>query len=261
MKKRSPQKAGFFTDDRHRYAARRSRSATTSACLRRTILNGRRLATWPRQPPTGGTPTAATATARLQRQGLLRQRRLAVSGRRRRGRYQHEDHQAGLRLRAALRRHVEDGALSPKAARRSYTSWYSGFASYGVGAWPNTAFDRSRREGALDHAPIVWTFAGVTDGRHQPQQGRSQGRTTTAQAEVVHGDGRQPAPGHAHGPTAASGARAACIPGVVQHGWGDGRGVAISGYDRSGRVPAPDHAQRSRDGFAALTDGVESIRC
>lgn len=117
-----------------------------------------------------------------------------------------------------------------------FSSWYSGFASYGVGAWPQRDPPKAP-VGTNPTPPQWWTFAG-TDGEvslnkgdrkdvaqsasatnPDPQlkfyQAKGENPHTGTGMNTVNGDSRKWGPSSAH-------------PGVVQHGWGDGRGSAIS---------------------------------
>ncbi len=119
--------------------------------------------------------------------------------------------------------------LVTESREENYTSWYSGFASYGVGAWPNA---EQGPTGSTGTTPIVWTFANTT-GDSSLNKGDRQD-TTTAQLKWytqtgTGGGGRSnPHQGSATAPAGRKWGPSSLHPGVVQHGWGDGRGVAIA---------------------------------
>jgi len=107
----------------------------------------------------------------------------------------------------------------------AYTSWYSGFASYGVGAWPLRQPPRGNT-----NTPVTWTFTG-TDGEPSLNRG-----DRTENVQIGNTKWYMPAAMHRHKGSSATqdplGTRkwgpSSLHPGVVQHGWGDGRGGAIS---------------------------------
>jgi prepilin-type N-terminal cleavage/methylation domain-containing protein len=114
-----------------------------------------------------------------------------------------------------------------------FSSWYSGAASYGVGAWPQRADPKAP---ALASAPKWWTFAGTTG-----EVSLNHGDRKDAQTALGNNDpdkkfyiakGMNPHKGGITQPTNNADARkwgpSSAHPGVVQHGWGDGRGSAIS---------------------------------
>jgi hypothetical protein len=112
----------------------------------------------------------------------------------------------------------------------AYTSWYSGFATYGVGAWPRNDPPKGTPTVAGTNTPITWTFA-TTNGDISLNKGD---RTDNGQigndkwymAATKHphkggGGGSDPIGARKWGPSSLH-------PGVVQHGWGDGRGSGIN---------------------------------
>jgi hypothetical protein len=113
-----------------------------------------------------------------------------------------------------------------------HSSWYSGLASYGVGAWPKRESPQGPPN-TTPPSPKWWTFgsgtgqvslnkgdrrAPVTDGTDKPQD-----RYYMQAAKHPHdpGTGQPGDQARKWGPSSAH-------PGVVQHGWGDGRGSAIA---------------------------------
>jgi len=119
-----------------------------------------------------------------------------------------------------------------------FSSWYSGFASYGVGAWPQRMPPKNP-VGTNPTPPQWWTFAG-TDGEVSLNKGDRKDSTGTGASTGTNPDpalkfyqkqGQNP---HGMGITGTNNADSrkwgpsSAHPGVVQHGWGDGRGSAIS---------------------------------
>jgi prepilin-type N-terminal cleavage/methylation domain-containing protein len=120
--------------------------------------------------------------------------------------------------------------LIAETREEKYTSWYSGFAAYGVGAWPNRTDTNREPKGttvaAGANTPVVWTFEGTTGDSSLNKGDRKTDTTVVNERWYMRGDdhphkisGATP-PGRAWGPSSQH-------PGVVQHGWGDGRGSAI----------------------------------
>jgi hypothetical protein len=116
------------------------------------------------------------------------------------------------------------------------TSWYSGFASYCVGAWPMRAAPRGSVVGQNSTQPVVWTFVfGSSNGESSLNKGHrtndpmigagNNGVWYMDAAKEPHcslGDPpASPSGEHKWGPSSLH-------PGVVQHGWGDGRGSQIN---------------------------------
>jgi prepilin-type N-terminal cleavage/methylation domain-containing protein len=100
--------------------------------------------------------------------------------------------------------------LVTESREENYTSWYSGFASYGVGAWPNGP---SAPRGSNATTPIVWTFAGTSPAGDSSLNKGDRQDSTTAQAKWYTLSGsrirtREPRPLR----LPANGARAACTP-------------------------------------------------
>ncbi|MGD9632625.1 MAG: DUF1559 domain-containing protein [Pirellulales bacterium] len=122
--------------------------------------------------------------------------------------------------------------LITESREENYTSWYSGFASYGVAAWPNgPAPPQGTPTGTT---PTTWTFAGPTPTGDTSLNKGDRREDTTSQPkwyQQVGGpgaDGRKnPHMSSSMTPSARKWGPSSLHPGVVQHGWGDGRGSAI----------------------------------
>ena len=115
--------------------------------------------------------------------------------------------------------------LCAETKEEKFSSWYSGFASYGVGAWPNKSVDREPKGTTVAPpatTPIVWTFTGVTGGDIALNKGDRKSDTTAKTEKWYQRDADNPhqSTGRAWGPSSQH-------PGTVQHGWGDGRASAI----------------------------------
>jgi prepilin-type N-terminal cleavage/methylation domain-containing protein len=115
--------------------------------------------------------------------------------------------------------------LCTESREENYTSWYSGLASYGVGAWPNSIADPPRGT-PTGTTPVVWTFAGTTAGDISLNKGDRKD-DSTAQDKWYMKSADNPNQGSATAPAGRKWGPSSLHPGVVQHGWGDGRGVAI----------------------------------
>jgi len=118
--------------------------------------------------------------------------------------------------------------LVTESREEHYTSWYSGFASYGVGAWPNGADEPK----GTTTTPVTWTFNG-TDGDISLNKGDRKDNTTAyPKWYTAHGTGvdgkHNPHQGTANSPQGRQWGPSSLHPGVVQHGWGDGRGGALA---------------------------------
>jgi len=118
--------------------------------------------------------------------------------------------------------------LCAETREEKFTSWYSGFASYGVGAWPNKTAGPPRGSTVATGSttPVVWTFSGVTGGDISLNKGDRKQDTTTKKDKWYQNSSENPhavtaADGRAFGPSSQH-------PGTVQHGWGDGRASAIA---------------------------------
>ncbi len=128
---------------------------------------------------------------------------------------------------------LSDGAsktvMITESREEKWTSWYSGLASYGVGAWPNQGSAGAPRGSAANTTPITWTFAGTSPtGDISLNKGDRKDDATLSVPKYYMRD-----TDHPHSTvTGTAGARkwgpSSLHPGVVQHGWGDGRASAIS---------------------------------
>jgi prepilin-type N-terminal cleavage/methylation domain-containing protein len=114
-----------------------------------------------------------------------------------------------------------------ESREENYTSWYSGFSTYGVGAWPNKDSSNPPVGSPTNTSPIVWTFGGVATGDISLNKGDRKDDTTTAQPKWYMKSADNPHQGSAINPAGRKWGPSSLHPGVVQHGWGDGRGVAI----------------------------------
>jgi hypothetical protein len=120
--------------------------------------------------------------------------------------------------------------LVTESREEDWTSWYSGFASYGVGAWPN-ATSAAPPKGSTGTTPVQWTFAGTSP---QGDISLNKGDRKTSNLAESGPKYYMQAANHPHKGSAsgAAGARkwgpSSLHPGVVQHGWGDGRGGALA---------------------------------
>jgi prepilin-type N-terminal cleavage/methylation domain-containing protein len=119
-------------------------------------------------------------------------------------------------------------ALVSETREERYTSWYSGFASYGVAAWPTRQPPIGTTQVTGQNTPIQWTFA-TTDGEASLNKG-----DRTANEQIGNDKWYMRVDRHPH-KVATSGDKAArkwgpssLHPGVVQHGWGDGRASAVN---------------------------------
>ncbi len=119
--------------------------------------------------------------------------------------------------------------LITESREENYASWYSGFASYGVAAWPNgPAPPTGTVAPPTGPTPTVWTF-GTGGGDTSLNKGDRQD-TTTAQLKWYTKTGSNAGQSNPHPvttPNARKWGPSSLHPGVVQHGWGDGRGSAI----------------------------------
>ncbi len=114
--------------------------------------------------------------------------------------------------------------LVAESREDEYTSWYSGFTSYGVGAWPQkeppiadtTASDQVKH----------WSFQRTTDGAVSLNQGSSK---NDADAELLW---YQSSDNGIANPHVDTGERkwgpSSRHPDVVQVGWGDGRASSVN---------------------------------
>ena len=129
---------------------------------------------------------------------------------------------------------ISDGTsktvLITESREENYNSWYSGFSTYGVGAWPNgTDPPKGTPTGTT---PATWTFAGTSGDISLNKGDRKEDNTAQAKWYTKSGSGTagqsNPHQGGATAPTGRKWGPSSLHPGVVQHGWGDGRGGALS---------------------------------
>jgi prepilin-type N-terminal cleavage/methylation domain-containing protein len=116
-----------------------------------------------------------------------------------------------------------------------FTSWYSGFASYTVGAWPQKDVPTAPPAAATNK---WWTFASSGNGETGLNRGVSKkpagtGAALTAIRDKLFALTSDTPPGHKHaeddgdnnhlkwGPSSAH-------PGIVQHAWGDARATQMN---------------------------------
>ena len=123
-------------------------------------------------------------------------------------------------------RSLSDGTsktfLIAESREETLTGWYSGLASYGVAAWPNNSMPPVQNTTTGDRYEGKWTVEQNNDV-HSLNVGDSRAPEAEAQDKwymqgSIHphiGEGQRWGPSSAH-------------PGVVQHGWGDGRAGAVS---------------------------------
>ena len=116
--------------------------------------------------------------------------------------------------------------LCAETREEKFSSWYSGFASYGVGAWPNS--NHTEPKGTTGTSTVVWTFQGTTGDSALNKGDRKTLATTKNEKWYQDGTGKGVNPhsttatdGRAFGPSSQH-------PSVVQHGWGDGRASSIN---------------------------------
>jgi prepilin-type N-terminal cleavage/methylation domain-containing protein len=120
-------------------------------------------------------------------------------------------------------------ALVSETREETYTSWYSGFASYGVAAWPIRSAPIGTTQVAGQNTPIQWTFGGTTNGEISLNKGDRTANTTIGNEKWYMTAAVHP---HKVNSDQVKGARkwgpSSLHPGVVQHGWGDGRASAVN---------------------------------
>jgi hypothetical protein len=112
--------------------------------------------------------------------------------------------------------------LITESREEEYTSWYSGLATYGVGAWPNAKHVAPMGSDTAPPAPVVWTFGTGTGDISLNKGDRKDDVTIEMEKHYM------PRADHPHLTTdSRKWGPSSLHPGVVQHGWGDGRGGAI----------------------------------
>jgi prepilin-type N-terminal cleavage/methylation domain-containing protein len=110
--------------------------------------------------------------------------------------------------------------LITETREENYSSWYSGFTSYGVGAWPQAMSQSTEPKGSVvtGTAPVVWTLANGGDSSINKGDRNAANTTKFYQQTNPHKTGtnayRKWGPSSLH-------------PGVVQAGWADGRGAVL----------------------------------
>ena len=152
----------------------------------------------------------------------------------------------GLGLQPDVGRHVEDG-LDRREPRGEVTR-------RGIAVWRRTASapGRNATRVAEGHQVDRYDQTVVLDVRRHDaaisslEQGRSQADTMRSDRKWYMHDGTNPHK-YRNGRPVATGVRAAGIRASCIHGCGDGTRQRVERHDRHGRVPALDHAQRSRD--------------
>lgn len=117
-----------------------------------------------------------------------------------------------------------------ESREETYTSWYSGLAAYGVGAWPNQNSASAPQGSPTGTVPITWVFSPSVSPVGDSSLNKGD-RSTVSTASTKY---YMRAADHPHkiATSDPAGARkwgpSSLHPGVVQHGWGDGRGSAIA---------------------------------
>jgi hypothetical protein len=116
--------------------------------------------------------------------------------------------------------------LLTETREETFTSWYSGWASYGVGAWPQQGSSSTEPKGspapaAGSTAPITWTLQGVTGGDSSINKGDRNAANTQKFYQQAAANPHKTGTARKWGPSSLH-------PGVIQAGWGDGRGAVIS---------------------------------
>jgi prepilin-type N-terminal cleavage/methylation domain-containing protein len=117
--------------------------------------------------------------------------------------------------------------LVSETREERYTSWYSGFASYAVGAWPTRDEPIGTTAVAGSNVPITWRFTG--NGDNSLNKGDRSDNVTIGNDKWYMTDQKHPHKGTGTGgKVARKWGPSSLHPGVVQHGWGDGRASAIN---------------------------------
>jgi prepilin-type N-terminal cleavage/methylation domain-containing protein len=118
--------------------------------------------------------------------------------------------------------------LLTESREETITSWYSGFASYGVGAWPNLLGTGEPKGSAApaagSTAPITWTLSGITGGDSSINKGDRNALNITKFYQQASANPHK----GSNGTLARKWGPSSLHPGVIQAGWGDGRGAVIS---------------------------------
>ncbi|MEM9186125.1 MAG: DUF1559 domain-containing protein, partial [Planctomycetota bacterium] len=142
-----------------------------------------------------------------------------------------------------------------ESKERRFTSWYSGFASYGVATWPNTTGNGTapiREATAGDPNQGAWTHNENPNGA---SLNRGNNRTSVGDNNANQREWYMPSADNPHGNVNVLWGPSSQHPGVVQHGWGDGHGSAISDQ------VDPDVYLWvvTRNGRETLPEGVEGL--
>jgi hypothetical protein len=137
-------------------------------------------------------------------------------------------------------RDMSDGTsktvLIAETREENFTSWYSGFASYVVGAWPQRDEPEANVTAPMTGQPVFWSFLQVPNGDTALNKGdRDDTSGNTQISDRWYQNGMTGGNNHVTNnvPTGAVvGKRrwgpSSRHPGVVQHGWGDGRASIIN---------------------------------
>jgi prepilin-type N-terminal cleavage/methylation domain-containing protein len=120
--------------------------------------------------------------------------------------------------------------LVTESREETFTSWYSGFASYVVGAWPNTTaanYPKGQMIGTTAGSPVYWNCLPTTNCSTALNKGDTKGVTANFYQAA---DGKNPhvtTGQRIWGPSSRH-------PGVVQHGFADAHAEGIAdGVDPS----------------------------
>jgi hypothetical protein len=122
--------------------------------------------------------------------------------------------------------------LVTESREETFTSWYSGFASYAVGAWPNAApadYPKGDMIGTAAGSPVYWNCMTATC-----ETALNKGDTKGDKKKYYQGS----SPGVVGNPHNGNGDRiwgpSSRHPGVVQHGFADAHAEGIAdGVDRN----------------------------
>ncbi|HEY4233626.1 MAG TPA: DUF1559 domain-containing protein [Lacipirellulaceae bacterium] len=114
--------------------------------------------------------------------------------------------------------------LVTETREETFSSWYSGFASYGVGAWPQNGAMGEPKGSPMpttpSTAPIVWTLQGVANGDSSLNKGDRNALNTTKFYQTNTANPHKTTTARKWGPSSLH-------PGVVQAGFADGRGKGV----------------------------------
>jgi prepilin-type N-terminal cleavage/methylation domain-containing protein len=118
--------------------------------------------------------------------------------------------------------------LLTESREDKYTSWYSGWTSYGVGAWPTHGEPKGSVQVTGSTAPVTWTFAASTDGDSSINKGDKTNDTTLGPQKWYQTSAKNPHKSSKDTVGARKWGPSSLHPGVVQAGWGDGRGAILN---------------------------------